>query len=281
MTRHVVHHTLELIRFSHTLFALPFALAAVWIAAKGWPGTRLFLLILLAMITARTTAMAFNRLVDRRFDALNPRTQNRPSVDGRLSPRYMAGLALLGALAFLLCCAMINPLAIGLAPIALCIICGYSLMKRYTSFSHLVLGAALGLAPIGAQVAVAGTITLPFLLLGCGVTCWVAGFDILYALADVDFDRAHGLHSIPARLGVVRALVVARGLHVCTIGAFAGFGLLVHLQAAYFLGCAVIGAALVVEHLLIRPTDLSRLNAAFFTVNGWISIVFLLGSVLA
>lgn len=272
--------TLELIRFSHTLFALPFALGAMWIAAQGWPGWRTFSLILLAMVTARSTAMAVNRLADIDIDARNPRTRGRPLTSGRLSVRFAIGFTLAMVALFLLACGLLNALALRCAPIALLVLCGYSYTKRFTPWSHLFLGAALGLAPMAAQVAVTGMITMPFVVLGLSVLCWVAGFDILYALQDIEFDRSAGLHSVPARFGIGRALWISRGLHALAAFGFFGFGWCAALGWPYFVGAALMGIGLCIEHTLVKADDLSRLNAAFFTANGWISGIFLLAALL-
>lgn len=271
----VIRTTLELIRFSHTLFALPFALGAMWAAAQGWPGWRLCVLIVIAMVTARSTAMAVNRLADRDIDARNPRTRNRPLQSGRLSTRYVVAFTVIMMTFFFAVCAAINDLTLRLAPVALLVVCGYSFTKRFTSWSHLFLGAALGLSPLGAQAAIQGTITVPFVLLGCSVMCWVAGFDILYALQDIEVDRAQQLYSVPARFGITRALWISRGVHALSACGFFGFGLLAHLGWPYFVGAACMTLGLIIEQSLITPNDLSRLNMAFFTANGWISCVFL------
>ncbi len=276
----VIGTTLELIRFSHTLFALPFALGAMWIAAQGWPGWRTFSLILLAMVTARSTAMAVNRLADIDIDARNPRTRGRPLTSGRLSVRFAIGFTLAMVALFLLACGLLNALALRCAPIALLVLCGYSYTKRFTPWSHLFLGAALGLAPMAAQVAVTGMITMPFVVLGLSVLCWVAGFDILYALQDIEFDRSAGLHSVPARFGIGRALWISRGLHALAAFGFFGFGWCAALGWPYFVGAALMGIGLCIEHTLVKADDLSRLNAAFFTANGWISGIFLLAALL-
>lgn len=271
----VIRTTLELIRFSHTLFALPFAFGAMWVSAQGWPGWRLVLLILAAMVTARSTAMAVNRLADRHIDARNPRTARRPLQTGRLSTQYVAGFALIMSLLFVLTCAAINILTLRLAPVALVAICGYSFTKRFTHWSHLFLGAALGLSPLGAQAAMQGTITLPFLLLGASVMGWVAGFDMLYAVQDIEIDRTQRLHSIPARYGIPRALWISRGFHLLSACGFFAFGVLAHLDWPYFAGATLMAIGLLIEQSLVAPHDLSKLNMAFFTANGWISCVFL------
>ncbi len=252
----------------------------MWLAAGGFPGWRIFLLIVAAMVAARSTAMAFNRLVDARFDAINPRTKDRPLTAGKISRTYVIGFIIVMTIGFSLACAALNPLALRLSPIALVVLCGYSFTKRFTALCHFVLGASLGLAPIAAQLAVQQQITLPFVVLGASVMLWVAGFDILYALHDVDFDRAHALHSIPASKGIVRALWISRVLHVAAAGGFFLVGHLLHLHFAYFVCATGMSIALVVEHALISPTQLNRLNAAFFTANGWVSVLFLAGSLL-
>lgn len=273
-------HTADLIKFSHSIFALPFALGSVWLAADGFPGWRTLGLVILAMVSARSTAMAFNRLADAKFDAQNPRTATRPLTAGLLSEAYVIGFILTMTLIFFLTCAALTPLALRLAPIALLVICAYSLTKRFTWLCHLVLGASLGIAPMAAQIAVQNTLTLPFIVLGCAVMCWVAGFDILYALHDIDFDRRIGLHSIPARFGIQRSLWISRTLHLLAASGFVMFGALLQLNPFYFVGTAAMGAALVIEHWLIRGGNLARLNAAFFTANGWVSVIFLIGALL-
>ncbi|MBI4237516.1 MAG: 4-hydroxybenzoate octaprenyltransferase [Deltaproteobacteria bacterium] len=270
--------TLELIKFSHTIFALPFALGAMWVAAHGWPGWRTGALIIAAMITARATAMAVNRLADRHFDARNPRTRDRPLPAGRLSPRYVITFTVIMLLGFLLCTAALNRLALQLAPVALLVLCGYSFMKRVTPWSHLVLGASLGLAAPAAEVAVRAAISAPFVLLGLAICGWVAGFDIIYATLDVDFDRAHGLHSVPARFGVATALWIARGLHIAAAVGFFAFGRLAQLGTPYFIATTLMALALLIEQSLVRAHDLSRVNTTFFTANGWVSMLFFCGT---
>lgn len=276
-----VSNWLELIKFSHTLFALPFALGAMWIAAGGWPGARPFALLLVAMVTARSCAMAFNRWADRHIDPKNPRTRTRPSCDGRIPPFLVFTFALNMAGIFLVTSAAINDLAFRLAPLALLILCGYSYTKRFTPWAHGFLGLALGLTPIAAQVVVQGSITWPFVLLGSAVACWVAGFDIIYATLDVDFDRAQRLHSIPARYGIARALWISRACHVGAAAGFFVFGGWLHLGPNYFLAAGAMTLALIVEQALVRANNLTRVNAAFFTANGWVSILFLLGTLFA
>lgn len=273
---------LEMIKFQHTVFALPFALLAMVWAAGGWPGSRVFFWILGAMVGARSAAMTFNRLADLRFDAQNPRTRSWPLVTGEVSPAF-AGLFLLFSIGLLEVSAWrLNALCLALSPLALVVLLGYSLTKRYTSLCHFILGFADGISAPGAWIAVTGTLegSAPAWWLCGAMTFWIAGFDLLYALQDVDFDRAQGLHSFPARYGVVPALSLSAvshgltGLFLVAAGLSAGAGPL-------FLGAvALVAAALVWEHLLVRPGDLSRLNAAFFTVNGYIALGIFAGGVL-
>lgn len=268
----------ELVAFSHSIFALPFALGAAWVAADGWPGWRLFGLIVVAMVSARSCGMACNRWADRHIDAKNPRTQSRPSIDGRLSVGIVAAMTIASGLVFLISCALINPLALKLSPLALLAVCGYSFTKRFTNWPHLFIGIALGIAPLAAQVAVAGTITLPFVILGIAVALWVAGFDMLYALLDIEFDRSHGVHSLPARYGIRRTLWISRSTHACAAVGFFAFGYTAELTATYFFCAGAMAAALFFEQLLVRPTKLHRINRAFFTMNGWVSMLFLAGA---
>jgi 4-hydroxybenzoate polyprenyltransferase len=267
---------LEMIKFPHTVFALPFALIAALMARRGWPSWRELLLILVAMVGARSAAMAFNRIADRRFDALNPRTRGRPLVSGALGLGFAVAMVLLASAMLVGAAWLLNPLAFKLSPLALLILLGYSYTKRFTWASHLALGLALGGAPLGAWIALEGTLALPPLLLGLAVLTWVAGFDIIYACQDVDFDQKHGLHSIPARFGIERALTASALLHALTIVlllAAAGTGSLGWLFAA---GVTLVGALLFYEHRIVTADNLDRLQEAFFTVNGAVSIVLLL-----
>jgi 4-hydroxybenzoate polyprenyltransferase len=272
---------LEMIKFEHTLFALPFALIGAVLAARGIPDARTLFWILVAMVGARSAAMAFNRLADRRFDADNPRTAGRALVTGAVSVPAVALFVAASVSLFLLACWRLNPLSLALAPVALAILLGYSFTKRFTVLCHLFLGLALAGAPVGGWVAVRGAIGTPSLLLGAVVLCWVAGFDVLYALQDLDFDRRTGLHSIPARLGVRGALWVSGLLHLVMLG------LLLLLPGLYGPGLGTgfaVGVAgcvglLAYQHWIVRPADLSRLNAAFFTANGVLSVWLLLAVV--
>ena len=264
--------TLEMIQFQHTVFALPFALMGAALAAGGLPAGRTLLWILGAMVGARSAAMTFNRLVDRRFDARNPRTANRPLVTGTLSVRFAIAFLACSVALFLLSAFRLNRLAFVLALPVLSLILGYSYAKRFTSAAHFLLGAALGCAPLGAWIAVRGSIATAPLVLGLAVVLWTAGFDLIYACQDAEFDRREGLRSIPARWGVAVALRLSRWLHAGMIAALIGLGRMLDLGGLYFAGVAATAAMLVYEHSLVRPNDLSRVNRAFFTVNGSISL---------
>lgn len=267
----------ELVRFSHTLFALPFAVMALFLAAPGGrPDGRVALLVLVCMIAARTAAMAYNRLVDRDVDAQNPRTRGRHLPARLISVREVAALVVLAALVFIGAAALLNRLAFLLAVPVLAVLLGYSHAKRFTAACHFVLGLALGLAPLGVWVAVRGTVDGSYVVpavLGLAVLLWVAGFDVLYALQDVEFDRSAGLRSIPARIGVRRALAVARLLHAAMVVCLLVVAPLAGLGPLYLFGVALTAVLLVLEHRLVRPDDLSRLDLAFFTMNGCISLL--------
>jgi 4-hydroxybenzoate polyprenyltransferase len=268
--------TLEMIKIEHTLFALPFAFLGAVLAAGGVPTLRQVLFITLAMVGARSAAMAFNRIVDREFDAANPRTRERAIPAGRLSLSFAWAFTAASAALFLFAAAMLNPLALLLAPVALLSVFAYSYTKRFTSLSHVVLGWCLAIAPTGAWVGVRGEIDSPVpLLLSLVVLLWTAGFDVLYACQDYDFDRRAGLRSIPARLGVSRALWVARSLHATAFAALVGLYFVTSLGALALVGVVATGALLVYQHALVRAGDLSRLNAAFFTTNAFVSVILL------
>ncbi len=266
---------LELVKFSHTIFALPFALASMLIAAQGLPQARIFGWILAAMIGARSAAMGFNRIVDRHIDALNPRTKNREIPAGKIPLRGAIALVIFASLLFFLAASQLNTLALILSPITLATLFFYSFCKRFTSLSHFVLGLCLGIAPVGAHVAVTGQIDLASCVLAAAIIVWTAGFDIIYATMDIEFDQGAGLHSMVRKLGVSRALGFAKILHALFLGFLFAFGLLAHLGWVFSLAVALIGAFLIYEHSLVRPDDLRRVNAAFFTVNGAISVFFL------
>ncbi|HEX8148310.1 MAG TPA: UbiA-like polyprenyltransferase [Pyrinomonadaceae bacterium] len=276
-----IRTTLEMIKIEHTLFALPFAflgalLAARGFAATGLPTLRQALWITLAMVGARSAAMAFNRIADRHYDAANPRTASRAIPAGRLSVSFVWAFTVASAALFFLASAMLNRLALLLSPVALGSVLLYSYTKRFTSLSHVVLGWCLCIAPTGAWVAVRGAIDSPVpLLLSLAVLLWTAGFDVLYACQDFEFDRGAGLRSIPARVGIARALWVSRGLHAGAFAALVGLYFLTHLGAPAVAGVAATGALLIYQHSLVRADDLSRLNAAFFTTNAFVSVILL------
>ena len=267
----------RMIKFSHSVFALPFALAAATLAIRA--GARFdalrLALILVAAVCARTAAMGFNRIVDVRIDAHNPRTRGRELVTGAMSVRTAIALTTAAALAFVAAAFAISPLCGLLAPLALAILLGYSYAKRFTWACHLWLGVALAGAPLGAWIAVRGDVGGAAWLLALAVATWVAGFDILYSLGDIDFDRGARLHSVPARFGIRGALRISSALHVVTVAALVATGLWAHLGLAYAAGVVLIAALLVWEHRLVKPHDLSRLDAAFFALNGWVSIAYL------
>ena len=270
---------LSLVVFAHTVFALPFALLAAVLAAGGVPDGRTLLWILVAMVGARSAAMSFNRIVDRQIDAKNPRTARREIPAGVVSPAAAAFFCAGSAALFVLAAAQLNRLCLYLSPVALAIVLGYSYAKRVTPFAHLFLGLALAIAPVGAWVAVTGAFALPPVLLGFAVLFWVAGFDVIYSLQDEEFDRAEGLRSIPARFGASRALQIARLFHGVTLVLL--YAVFLSVSGGWLFGAAVVvaGLFLVRQHRLVTPGDLSRVNAAFFTANGWLSIaVFVLGA---
>jgi 4-hydroxybenzoate polyprenyltransferase len=271
---------LSLVKFSHSIFALPFALAGAWLAAAGVPRLATLGWIVLCSVAARTAAMGFNRLVDRHLDAANPRTAARELPRGALSPTAVLLLVLAASTVFVAGAFQLGPVPGWLAPPVLGVLLGYSYVKRFSALAHFVLGLALALAPLGAWVAVRGAIEgpmAPVLWLALAVWTWVAGFDLIYACQDADFDRAAGLHSVPARLGVRRALTLSRMLHVATVGALVGVGVSAQLGAVYFGATALVAGLLVYEQRLVRADDLSRVNLAFFTVNGWVGVALFLG----
>jgi 4-hydroxybenzoate polyprenyltransferase len=270
--------TLSMVRFSHTLFALPFALTGMLLAADGLPPAPVVGWILVAMVAARTAAMTFNRLADRHLDAANPRTAGRSLPAGRLSAPFVAGVFVAAAGLLAVAAWRLNPLALSLTPLALFILCGYSLSKRFTSFSHVVLGVALAGAPLGAWIAVRGDVTLEPFLLAAAVMFWTAGFDVIYALQDEEHDRGAGLHSLPVLLGPGGALWMSRVFHALTIAFLSALGYSANL--GWFYGGAVAASAilLLVEHLLVRPGDLSRLQLAFFRVNVALGMIVLTGT---
>lgn len=270
---------LSLVVFAHTVFALPFALLAAVLAAGGMPEPKRLGWILLAMVGARSAAMSFNRIVDRHLDAKNPRTARREIPAGVVSPFAAGVFCVVSAALLVLAAWQLNRLCLYLSPVALAIVLGYSYAKRFTAAAHLVLGLALAIAPVGAWVAVTGSFALPPVLLGLAVLFWVAGFDVIYSLQDEEFDRSEGLRSIPARFGAARALGIARLFHGTTLVLLYAVFLAVHGGLLFGAAVVVAGGFLVRQHRLVSPADLSRVNAAFFTANGWLSVaVFVLGA---
>jgi 4-hydroxybenzoate polyprenyltransferase len=271
--------TLEMIKFEHSVFALPFALTGALLAIResgldaraaciriGW--------IVVAMVGTRSAAMAFNRLIDAGIDARNPRTRMRHLPAGALSPAFTWGFVAVSALVFLLAARQLNPLCFRLAPVALAIVFFYSFTKRFTSFSHLILGFALGVAPAAAWIAVRGSLDPRILWLTAAVTFWTGGFDIIYACQDFEFDSVEGLFSLPRRLGIAGALRVARLLHVLMVGCLLALVYSLRLGLLSLAGVAAVTALLIYEHSLVKPNDLSRVDAAFFTMNGYVSMLF-------
>jgi 4-hydroxybenzoate polyprenyltransferase len=275
-----VRHFLEAIRFEHTVFALPFAYVAMMLAADGWPGWRVLIWVTLAMVGARTLAMSVNRLADRLIDAANPRTARRHLPAGLLTPAQVAAAAALSATLLMLSAGMLNSLCLLLSPLAVLFLVGYSYTKRFTWLSHWILGFTDGIAAAGGWIAVRAAFEPPVYVLWFALTVWIAGFDLIYACQDVAFDREHGLHSVPARFGIAAALTTARLCHLLTIVAFALLGWLMGLGPLYWLGVLVVAGLLIYEHSLVSPGDLSRLDVAFFNVNGYIAVILFL-SVLA
>ena len=272
-----IRTTLEMIKIEHTLFALPFALLGAVLAARGIPTLAQILWIAVAMIGARSTAMAFNRVADKDYDARNPRTQTRAIPAGQLSVPFVLIFTIAGASVFVFAAVMLNRLTLLLSPIALASIMLYSYTKRWTMLSHIVLGWCLAIAPTGAWIAVRGTIDSPApLLLSLVVLLWTAGFDVLYACQDYDFDRREGLYSIPARFGIARALWISRGLHLGAFAALVALYFVTNLGPLAVIGVIATGALLVYQHTLVRANDLSKLNAAFFTTNAFVSVILFL-----
>lgn len=268
--------TLDMIKFEHSLFALPFALIGALLAAGGMPDGRVLGWIVVAMVAARSAAMAFNRIVDRRFDALNPRTKMRPLQTGKLRVSFATGFTVVAGAVFVLAASRLNTFSFVLSPVVLAILLAYSWTKRFTRWSHVILGFCLGLAPVGAWVAVLGSLHWKPFLLCAAVTLWTAGFDIIYACQDVEFDQQIGLYSLPKSIGIRGALIVSSVFHVVMVGLLAGLAFVFHLGALTWLGVGMVAALLIYEHSLVKPSDLSRVNTAFFTVNGFIGILFLI-----
>jgi 4-hydroxybenzoate polyprenyltransferase len=266
--------TMEMIKWEHSVFALPFALCGAMLAAGGLPRLAQTGWIVLCMVSARSAAMAFNRLADAQIDAANPRTATRAIPAGTLSMRFVATFILVSCGIFVLAASQLNKLTLVLSPVALAVILLYSYTKRFTRWSHVVLGFALGIAPAAAWIGVRGSLDPRILLLTAAVTLWVGGFDVLYACQDIDFDRAYGLNSIPQSWGVRRALLFSRILHVLMLGLLAALVVSFSLGKVAIAGVVVVGLLLAYEHSLVSARDLSKLNAAFFTMNGVIALVF-------
>jgi 4-hydroxybenzoate polyprenyltransferase len=266
--------TLEMIKWEHSIFALPFALTGAVLAADGWPQARVLAWIVVCMVSARSAAMAFNRLVDARLDASNPRTAMRALPAGRLSAGFVAGFVVAAAGVFLLGAWRLNRLTLELAPLALGIILAYSYMKRVTRWSHLVLGLALGIAPSAAWIAVRGSLDPRIAVLSGAVLLWVGGFDVLYACQDFEHDRSAGLNSVPQAFGLDAAFWIARAMHVAMLCLLAWLVELFGLGHLAGVGVVVVAALLGYEHSIVSPRDLRRMNAAFFTLNGLISVAF-------
>ncbi|HKS97391.1 MAG TPA: UbiA-like polyprenyltransferase [Terriglobia bacterium] len=268
--------TLEMIKFEHSIFALPFALTGALLAVRGWPTWRHLVWLIVAMVGARSAALTFNRIADRRLDALNPRTKMRALPRRELSLGFAAGFTVVSCGLLVLAAYELNPLAFKLSPAALAILLGYSYTKRFTWLSHFVLGICLGISPVAAWIALRGDLGLVVVVLGAAVALWVAGFDIIYACQDVDFDRQEQLDSIPRRYGIRAALYVSGALHVAMLGLLVEVARMEHLGWMAMAGLVAVAALLAYEHALVKPSDLSRVNAAFFTVNGYISVLFFL-----
>lgn len=266
--------TLEMIKWEHSVFALPFALTAALLAAHGLPPLRTLGWILVAMVAARSSAMAFNRWADADYDATNPRTKMRAIPAGLLTRGFVLGFTIVTAAIFVLASAALNRLTLLLSPVVLVVLLGYSYLKRVTRWSHLGLGLALGLAPTGAWIAVTGALDARIVVLTAAVMLWVGGFDVLYACQDFDHDRNEGLYSLPKALGIERAFLAARLMHLAMLALLAWFGCLFQFRLVGWIGLLLVGILIGYEHAIVSPRDLRRLNAAFFTMNGVIAMVF-------
>ncbi len=272
--RHDISVTLEMIKWQHSIFALPFALTAAVLAAAGWPQPHQLFWIVACMVLARSAGMSFNRWADAQLDSKNPRTKMRAIPAGQLTKAFVGGFTIVTSLLFLIAAGQLNRITLLLAPIELGLILSYSYTKRFTRWSHLVLGLVLGSVPVAAWVAVRGTLDVRILVLTSVVFCWVGGFDMLYACQDAEHDRKEGLNSIPAAIGVNNAFRLARMLHVAMLALAIWLIHLFALGVFTWIGMGIVAVLLLYEHLIVSPKDLSRMNAAFFTMNGVISIVF-------
>jgi 4-hydroxybenzoate polyprenyltransferase len=275
-----IRTVLEMIKFEHSVFALPFALTGALLAARvtrhGWPSLRQLLWIVVAMVAARSAAMTMNRIADLRYDRENPRTKQRALATGALSLQFAWLFTLVAVAAFFAAAWQLNPLALKLAPLAIAILFFYSYTKRFTNWSHLFLGFALGISPAASWIAITGSLNWRMLILCGAVTLWVGGFDVLYACQDVEYDQQAGLFSVPKRFGIADALMIARAMHIGVIALLAWLALSFGLPWPAWAGIAVVASLLGYEHSLVKADDLSKLDAAFFTVNGYISMLFLL-----
>jgi 4-hydroxybenzoate polyprenyltransferase len=271
---------LEMIKFEHTVFALPFAFTGALLAARSIPSWKTVLWITVAMVGARSAAMGFNRWADRKFDAENPRTKERALPKGLVTSRQVVVFTIVSSAVLVFAASMLNPLAFALSPLALGIVFFYSYTKRFTFFAHAFLGLGISGAPLGAWIAVTGRLDAPALVLGAAVLFWLLGFDVLYALQDMDYDRKAGLHSIPQRFGIARSLWVARLSHAVTMAALFWLSSLLSLGWYYLAGVLLSLALIVYEHSLVKKDDLSKLNFAFFNMNGYISVTIFLFTLL-
>ncbi len=279
MSKSRIRTVLEMIKFEHSVFALPFALVGALLAARaagGLPTWRQILWIIVAMVGARSAAMTMNRIADIEYDRRNPRTANRALPKGELSVGFAAAFTIAASALLVVAAWQLNRLALKLSPVALAVLFFYSYTKRFTSWSHFVLGLCLGISPAAAWIAIRGSLDSRMLILCAAVTLWVGGFDVLYACQDVEFDKSAGLYSIPKKFGIARALLIARAMHIVMIGLLVWLAWSFQLTWPAWAGIAVVAALLVYEHSLVKPNDLSKMNAAFFTVNGYISLLFLL-----
>ncbi len=271
---HKVRTTLEMIKFEHSVFALPFALVGAMLAVHGWPAWRQVFWLIVAMVGARSAAMTFNRIADLKFDALNPRTRLRALPSRKLTLRFAVGFTIVSCALLVLAAYELNPLAFKLSPVAIGVLLLYSYTKRFTLLSHVVLGFCDGLAPVAAWIAVRGDLSVSILLLGAAVAFWVGGFDLIYACQDIDFDRQFGIHSVPRHYGIAVALWASAAAHVAMVALLVAVARMEHLGWIALAGVLLMTALLVYEHAIVKPSDLSRLNAAFFNVNGYISLLF-------
>lgn len=283
MSKSRIRTVLEMIKFEHSVFALPFALTGALLAARathqppnGWPTLRQFVWIVVAMVAARSAAMTMNRIADVRFDGENPRTKQRALVTGALSLQFAWFFTLIAVILFVVAAWQLNSLALKLAPLALAILFFYSFTKRFTNWSHIFLGFGLGVSPVAAWIAVTGHLDSRMLILCAAVTLWVGGFDVLYACQDIDYDRSAGLYSVPKRFGIANALLIARVMHIVVVALLSWLAYTFALPWPAWAGIGVVAALLAYEHSLVKPGDLSKLDAAFFAVNGYISLLFLL-----